>query len=101
MTPEYWKQLVAYREIMNETGPLFGEYATLQRMNLIHIQNELEDIKVDLMQYETTTERQMLRLRSTMHEYGMYTPKFISTSQAYNIGQLTPSVTLSTWTSLK
>jgi len=71
MTPEYWKQLVAYSESMKKTDPVLGEYATLQRMNLIHIQNELADIKADLVQYETTTETQMLQLRSTIHEYGM------------------------------
>ena len=71
MKPEYWKQLVAYSESMKETDPVLGEYATLQRMNLIHIQNELADIKADLVQYQTTTETQMLQLRKTMHEYGM------------------------------
>lgn len=72
MPPEYWEQLVAFGESMKKNDPALGEYATLQRMNLIHIQNELADIKADLVQYQTTTETQMLRLRSTMHEYGVY-----------------------------
>lgn len=70
MPPEYWEQLVAFGESMKRDDLVFGEYATLQRTNLIHIQNELADIKADLAQYSTTTETQMLQLRSTLHEYG-------------------------------
>lgn len=70
MPPEYWEQLVVFGESMKRDDPVLGEYATLQRTNLIHIQNELADIKADLAQHSTTTETQMLQLRSTLHEYG-------------------------------
>ena len=71
MPPEYWKQLVAFGESMKGNDPVLGEYATLQRMNIIHIQNELADIKADLVQNQTTTETQMLQSRYIMHEYGV------------------------------
>ena len=70
LPPEYWKQIVAYSESVKEDDPVLGEYATLQRMNLIHLQNELASIKADLSQFQTTTETQMLQLRTTMHDYG-------------------------------
>lgn len=71
MLPQYWKELVAFGESMKTNDPILGEYATLQRVNLIHIQNELADIKADMVQYQSTTESQMLHLRKAMHEYGV------------------------------
>lgn len=72
MPPEYWEHLVGFGGIMKDTDPVLGEYATLQRINLVHLQNELAEIKADLVQHQTTSETHMLQLKSTMHDYGNY-----------------------------
>ncbi|KAH7333191.1 hypothetical protein BKA65DRAFT_553539 [Rhexocercosporidium sp. MPI-PUGE-AT-0058] len=49
--------------------PLFGEFARLQRLNLVQMQNELASIKADQTAGGGLTDAQVKDLRRTMHEY--------------------------------
>ena len=71
---DFWKQLVAYAQADRSYVPLFGEYRTLQRLNLIHIQTELSRIKADAFEHQTTSSEQMLALRRLLHEVGVRPP---------------------------
>lgn len=54
-----------------DSKPLFGEFARLQRLNLVQIQNELASIKADQTADRGLTDAQVKDLRRTMHEYSI------------------------------
>lgn len=67
---DFWQQLVAYAQGDRPALNLFGEYGTLQHLNLVHLQTELAKVKAEIYQSQTTTEAQMQLLRQTLHDYG-------------------------------
>jgi hypothetical protein len=66
---DYWKQLIHYGHKVQRDDPVLAEFATLQRLNLVHIQNRLAEIKADIADHRTTSETQMEELRRLLHEY--------------------------------
>ncbi|RTE79503.1 hypothetical protein BHE90_005982 [Fusarium euwallaceae] len=65
---EFWRQLVSYAS-ERPPIPLFGEYAGLMRLNLIHLQTDLARIKGEVHRTSKTSEEQMKKLRQKLHEY--------------------------------
>lgn len=45
------------------------EFSTLQRMNLVHIQNQLAEIKADAIGHQKITQADLKSLRQLLHEY--------------------------------
>ena len=78
---DYWHQLVQHTKNVQRQEPGLVEFAGLQRMNLLHIQNQLAEIKADISDTKTTSQEQMQLLRKLMHEYGIgHYPQLVSWS---------------------
>jgi hypothetical protein len=68
---DYWKALVQYAKDEKEE-PAFGQFKTLQAMNITHLFNEIARIKADIEYNQTTSFEKMSLLRQTLHQYGEY-----------------------------
>ncbi len=68
---DYWEALVRYTG--DEQGePVIGEFASLQKMNITHLLNEIVRIKADIQSSQTTSCEQMNILRTLLHQYCEY-----------------------------
>ncbi|KAK4117898.1 hypothetical protein N656DRAFT_69339 [Canariomyces notabilis] len=66
---DYWAKLVDYTGETSRDDFTLLEFATLQRLNLIHLQNELALIKADFVGCRKTSEEHMEKLRTLLREY--------------------------------
>jgi hypothetical protein len=66
---DYWRKLPIRPELEEEIGTLFGAFESLQRENLVHLQNRLAKIKGDMSLKCTTSQEQMESLSQTLHNY--------------------------------
>ena len=74
ITDEYWPQLVGLEGALKDGEFHLGEFGVLQRLNLIHMQNELAEIRAEQVSTGTTNAAKMLRLRTVLHAYGTQGP---------------------------
>jgi hypothetical protein len=67
---DYWQQLIRFAQSSQRDEPPLLDFGMLRRLNLIHIQNELAEIKADVANSKTSSKEQLGQLRSLTHEYG-------------------------------
>jgi hypothetical protein len=70
----YWEQLVRYNSKLGKDELQYPEFASLQRLNIIHLHNALAEIKADIWQRNATSKEQMADLKAIMHDYGIELP---------------------------
>jgi hypothetical protein len=51
----YWEQLVRYNSNLGKDELQYPEFASLQRLNIIHLHNALAEIKADIWQRNSTS----------------------------------------------
>jgi hypothetical protein len=66
---EYWKKLVDVIFSQKEE-PVLGESDGLQRLNLLHLLNQIAQVKATVRHNHTTSKSEMESLRVLMHQYG-------------------------------
>ncbi|KAK4195477.1 hypothetical protein QBC40DRAFT_185669 [Triangularia verruculosa] len=66
---DYWSKLIAYTEDPSRDGLQLLEFARLQHLNLIHLQNELALIKSNVFGHRTTSKGEMEKLTRLLREY--------------------------------
>jgi hypothetical protein len=81
---DYWQQLVRYGKTIQRDEPPLLDFGMLRRINLVHIQNELAEIKADVANTKTTTQEQMEKLRRLTHEYGELLPRSLTVNYPAN-----------------
>jgi len=69
--PQYGKQLVNYAKysIVEEHGPMFGQFSTLQGVNLANLQNKLAVVKREVSETDGISQSQIEALPHIMHSY--------------------------------
>lgn len=74
----YWRKLVECSQMSLEAEfPFaFGQFAGLQRQNILFLQNRLARIKTEIAKSGTTSRAQSDDLVETMHRYGSYHSRF-------------------------
>lgn len=68
--PEYWTALTTYTKKVAKSDVTFLEFASLQHLNIIHLQNELALIKSTVIGSNATTEEDLENLRRLLRDYG-------------------------------
>lgn len=69
---DYHSQLLSYVRATNYEEPYFGEFGTLQRLNIIHIQIQLAELHSELNE-RPPTDDELRKLRGLMQDYSMQT----------------------------
>ncbi len=68
VSDSYGKKLYRYaREVQD---PHFLEFTSLQRINILGLQNELARQKAEIAKTESVSDTQLLTLRLTLRDYG-------------------------------
>jgi hypothetical protein len=65
-------RLKAFANLEDKQGPFLLEFASLQHLNLIHIQNQLAFLKSTLSKDSSPQEPDLVHLRRLMLEYGKF-----------------------------
>lgn len=73
-TPEYWTALTTYTKKVAKSDVTILEFASLQHLNIIHLQNELALIKSKVVGSNATPKKDLENLRRLLHDYGNTPP---------------------------
>lgn len=85
--PEYWTALTTYTKTVAKSDVTILEFASLQRLNIIHLQNELALIKSKVVGSNATIEKDLENLRRLLRDYGNNPPPIVfscTISQAHH-----------------
>lgn len=67
---DYYSQLFSYISATDYEEPYFGEFGTLQRLNIVHIQMQLAEFHSELNK-RLPTNHELGNLRGLMKDYSM------------------------------